>query len=232
MIASVRPGELESPAAPGLLGSTASPGALVGGYAAAVELSANAVTLATYEQAMDRWREATSEDVAGAQLVFMERVLVLLPPGGRVLEIGSGSGRDADWFEARGLVVRRTDGCAAFVEALRAAGHAADLLDVLRDPVPTGFDLVYASAVLLHVEALDLPGVLTRLAEAAPLIAFTLKVGEGAAWSTAKTGLPRFFQYWDEATLREALARTPWRVQLLEQRRGRSEDWLQVVCAS
>jgi SAM-dependent methyltransferase len=195
-----------------------------------VDRSANAVTLETYGQAMDRWREASCEEVAGAHLAFLEQVCALLPTGGQVLEVGSGSGRDAAWFEAHGLVVRRTDGCPAFVEALRAAGHAADLLDLLHDQVPGGYDLVYANAVLLHLEAADLPGVLTRLATAAPLVAFTLKVGEGAQWSTAKTGLPRFFQYWDEAALREALARTPWRVRSLDQRRGRYDDWLQVVC--
>lgn len=195
-----------------------------------VERSPNAVTLETYARAMDRWREATCEEVAGAQLDFMERLRALLPSGGRVLEAGSGSGRDADWFEARGLRVDRTDGCAAFVEALRAAGHAAEVLDLLHDPVPVGFDLVYASAVLLHLEAADLPGVLTRLAAAAPLLAFTLKVGEGAQWSTAKTGLPRFFQYWDEKGLRDVLVHTPWRVHSLDQRRGRHDEWLQVIC--
>ena len=194
--------------------------------------SANEITRRTYGQAMDRWRAASSEELHGGHLGFLEQVLPLVPPGGRVLEIGSGTGRDAAWFEAHGLVVDRTDGTPEFVVALREAGHQAQLLDVLVDPVPTGFDLVWASAVLLHLEAHDLPEVLTRLAGAAPLIAFTLKVGDGSEWSTAKTGLPRFFQYWREESLREVLAGTPWRVELLEQRSGLRDEWLQIVCRS
>jgi len=193
-------------------------------------MDANAVTLQAYGQAMERWREASAEAVTGSQLAFLERLLTVVPPGARVLEIGSGSGRDADWLEAHGLVVRRTDGCQAFVDALRASGREAELLDVLHDPMPGGFDLVYASAVLLHIEAADLPAVLEKLAGAAPLIAFTLKVGDGAQWSTAKIGLPRYFQYWTEEALRQVLACTPWQVELLEQRPGLRDDWLKVIC--
>ena len=193
-------------------------------------LDPNAATLHAYGQAMDRWLEASSEEVGGMLLAFLEQVVAMTPAGGSVLEIGSGSGRDADWLEAHGLTVRRTDGCPEFVSALRSRGTDAQLLDVLRDPVPTGCDLVYASGVLLHLEADDLPAVLDKLAAAAPRLAFSVKVGEGSAWSTAKTGLPRFFQYWTEDSLRTALAATPWQVDSLEQQRGRYDDWLLVFC--
>lgn len=194
--------------------------------------SANALTLETYGRAMDRWREASCEDVHGGHLAFLEQVVALVPPGARVLEIGSGTGRDAGWLESRGLVVQCTDGCPEFVEALRSTGRDAHVLNVLEDPIPRGFDVVWASAVLLHLEAADLPGVLTRIAGAAPLLAFTVKVGEGSEWSTAKTGLPRFFQFWQEDSMRDVLAGTPWRIELLEQRPGRYDEWLQVVCGT
>lgn len=193
-------------------------------------MDANAVTLQTYGQAMERWRDASCRRVSAAHQAFLEQLVSELPAGGSVLEIGAGSGRDADWLEAHGLTVRRTDGCAAFVAALREQGHEAELLNVLLDPLPSGFDAVYANAVLLHLEADDLPAVLTRLAGSAPLLAFTVKVGEGAGWSTAKTGLPRFFQYWTEESLRSVLARSPWQVGSLEQRPGLSEEWLMAIC--
>lgn len=198
--------------------------------ASASGVSANAVTLATYGQAMERWREASHDTVADAHLRFLEGVLASVPAGAGVLEIGSGTGRDAGWLEAHGVRVSRTDGCEAFVEAMREQGLTAEILNVLTDPVPEGFDLVYASAVLLHLEASDLPRVLSKLAVAAPLIAFTLKVGEGSEWSTAKTGLPRFFQYWSEARLRAVLVGTPWQVEQLWQRQGLLDEWLQVIC--
>ena len=49
---------------------------------------------------------------------------------GRVLEIGSGGGRDALELERRGMSVRRTDISKGFVELLRVE---ADLLDPLTE---------------------------------------------------------------------------------------------------
>jgi hypothetical protein len=97
--------------------------------------------------------------------------------------------------------------------------------------VPVGSDVLeIANAVLLHLEQDDLPRVLVKLAGAAPLIAFTLKVGEGSEWSTAKTGLPRFFQYWSETGVRAVLAETPWQVEQFWQRQGLRDERLQLIC--
>nr|WP_246664031.1 class I SAM-dependent methyltransferase [Phyllobacterium sp. SYP-B3895] len=46
---------------------------------------------------------------------------------GRVLEIGSGGGRDALELEKRGISVWRTDISKGFVELLRESGFQADL---------------------------------------------------------------------------------------------------------
>ncbi len=87
-------------------------------------------------------------------------------PGGRVLEIGSGPGRDARLLEELGLDVRRTDISTGFVELLRAEGHDADRLDPLTDDLDdparpgTPYDGVWAAACLLHVARADLPTVL------------------------------------------------------------------------
>jgi SAM-dependent methyltransferase len=94
---------------------------------------------------------------------FVERI----GAGGRVLEIGSGGGRDALLMEELGLRVRRTDITPGFVSLLREQGFDADLLDPLVDdlPVPEGpYDGVWANASLLHVRRVDLPTVLARLA--------------------------------------------------------------------
>ena len=53
--------------------------------------------------------------------------------GARVLEIGSGPGRDAALLESLGVDVRRTDISPGFVDLLRARGHDADVLDPLTD---------------------------------------------------------------------------------------------------
>ncbi|MFC7497385.1 MULTISPECIES: methyltransferase domain-containing protein [unclassified Nocardioides] len=159
---------------------------------------------------------------------------------GRVLEIGSASGRDAAALEAAGLGVRRTDVAPAFVEMLRADGHHADLLDPLTDDLDdparpgTPYDGVWANACLLHVDRSDLPRLLARLAAVTraggPLV-LTLKEGDGEGWSQhGNVSAPRRFVFWREPALREALGEAGWRV--TEVRRGRSaktgEPWLDV----
>ena len=130
-------------------------------------------------------------------------------PGARVLEIGTGPGGTRRALEGAGVDVRRTDITPAFVELLRAAGHAADVLDPLTDDLDdparpgTPYDGVWASACLLHVDRADLPTVLRRLAAATRpggVLALSLKEGDGEGWSThGSVAAPRHFVYWREA---------------------------------
>ena len=91
---------------------------------------------------------------------------------GRVLEIGSGGGRDALELEKRGMSVRRTDISKGFVELLRERGFEADLLDPLTDDLAdpqrpgTPYDGIWACACLIHVARADFATVLRRLAAA------------------------------------------------------------------
>ena len=167
----------------------------------------------------------------------MESLATRLGPGARVLEIGSGGGRDALLMEGLGLVVRRTDITPGFVALLRGQGHACDLLDPLVDDLasPDGpYDAVWANASLLHVDRADLPTVLTRLAHVTRpggLLRASLKEGDGAGWSTHGTiSGRRHFTYWRAPDLEVATAGSGWRD--VEVRRGlegdRGETWLEL----
>ena len=160
--------------------------------------------------------------------------------GGRVLEIGSGPGRDAAALEGAGLSVRRTDITPGFVELLRETGHDADVLDPLTDDLDdparpgTPYDGVWAAACLLHVARADLPTVLSRLAAAVRvggLLALSLKEGDGESTSThGHVAAPRQFVYWRAGPLRAALGDAGWQVQSLETRLGdqTGQPWLEV----
>ena len=166
------------------------------------------------------------------------RLAALLPPGSRVLEIGSASGRDAEALEQAGLVVRRTDITPGFVRVLERAGHRADLLDPLvddlADPATSGtpYDAVWANASLLHVDRDDLPSVLRRLADATRLgglLHLTLKEGDGEGWSThGDVASPRHFVYWREGALRDVVAGAGWSVEHLG-RHESDESWLELL---
>jgi SAM-dependent methyltransferase len=170
----------------------------------------------------------------------LERFAARVRPAGRVLEIGSGSGRDARALEERGLSVRRTDITPAFVALLREGGYDADvvdpLVDDLSDPSAPGtpYAGVWANASLLHADREELPRVLSRLAdvtEPGGVLFVGLKEGSGADWSMhGNVTAPRFFTYWREEPLRSTLAGAGWRVERLDRDQGgNGEPWLQVL---
>lgn len=187
-------------------------------------------TLDAYERAADRYAERTDDHRAG----LVDDLLALVPGGARVLELGSGPGRDALALEAAGLVVDRTDGARSFVDALRSAGHEARLVDVRSDAFGGPYEAVFANAVLLHVGRTELEGVLVRLRDAVHpggVLAATVKLGDGDAWSTRKLDLARHFTYWTPGPLAEVVTRSGWTdVDVRETTRpGADERWLTVT---
>ena len=188
-------------------------------------------TLAAYERAAEvyaRDYRPPSPDY----IDFLEDFVDWVGPEAAVLEIGSGTGHDADLLEARGVEVHRSDAAPAFVRALRLRGFHASTMNVLSDDLGGPWDGVYANAVLLHLGREDLSVALARMAIAvAPggALAFTLREGDGEGWDS-ELGAPRHFTYWREAPLLEAIAASPWDLVSVERANVRRETWLRVLC--
>lgn len=164
-----------------------------------------------------------------------------LSGSGRVLEIGSGGGRDALEFERRGIAVRRTDISQGFVDLLREGGFEADLLDPLTDDLSdprrpgTFYDGIWACACLIHVARQDLGTVLARLAEATRTggpLHMSVREGDDERVSThGSAAEPRRYveTYWRELPLRSVLANAGWIVGDVRWCIGRpGERWLSV----
>ena len=188
--------------------------------------SDNEVTLASYEQAAGKFRDSIPTD---ANNLLIDLLADCVAPGGRLLELGSGTGKDAIELESRGYVVRRTDATQAFVEMMRSDGYAADRLNAITDDYGGPYDAVYASAVFLHFGRAQLDGVLRKAARAAPVLAFATREGKGEEWSNRHLDLPRHFVLWQEAPLRDLLAATGWSVRRLERGDSRIGTWLQIL---
>ena len=184
-------------------------------------------TLATYQATAQRYVDAG--EPPGPALTALLDALAARVPGGSVLEVGSGPGWDAAHLEARDVLVTRTDATAAFVDRLRAQGHDARLLDVRHDDLGGPYDAVLAQAVLLHLDRDQLLTFLVRARQVARVLALTLEEGDGGAWSTDKLDAPRWFTYWREPALRQALTRSGWSVESLDHVQGRHEPWLHVL---
>lgn len=192
-------------------------------------------TVAAYEQDALGYVAATREMPESVQRDvddFAARVGV----AGRVLEIGSGSGRDAVALEAAGLVVVRTDITPAFVALLRAQGYHALVLDPATGDLGGPWDGVWCSAVLHHVPRGRLRTVLRRVREATRpggVLYVSVKEGDGEAWSRhGSIAAARWFVRWREEPLREVLVDAGWSIDSIRRSSAGGDDWLDVLAVA
>jgi 2-polyprenyl-3-methyl-5-hydroxy-6-metoxy-1,4-benzoquinol methylase len=127
-------------------------------------------------------------------------------PGPAVLDIGGGPGWDADYLEAASASVTRTDATGAFVRYQQDHGHPAIRYNILTEPIEklgTGFDMVFAGAVLHHFDDAEASHALAQMAAAlrpGGVLAFSQRRGDGQGWPAGRLGVARFYSYrqpWD-----------------------------------
>ena len=175
---------------------------------------------------------AQTADVEFSQM--QDRFLALLPAGGRVLDMGCGSGRDAKYFVARGFEVEATDGSPALAAIATQRAGIPVRVELFEELSATeAYDGVWACSSILHAPKAQLPGILGRIATA-------LKPG-GVLYTSFKLGdfdgerNGRHFSDFTEDTFRAMAAGVP--ALAIEQlwitgdvRPGRSaEQWLNLI---
>jgi len=116
---------------------------------------------------------------------WLKGFLVLLPPGGSILELGCGAGNHSEEMLAAGFSVRATDGSPEMAEiASRRLGKPVDAMQFDQLDEHEAYDGVWASACLLHVPRDELSGILRRIHRALKregLFYASFKIGEGGA---------------------------------------------------
>lgn len=195
-------------------------------------MDSNAKTLATYNEYFSQYVNGTVQVTSGFQKEWLEYVLSLCGKDGRILELGSGFGRDAAFIIENGY--RRltvSDAFDAAVDVLTAQGFTTKKLNLLLDDIEGQYDLMIASAVFLHFTETELRMVLAKLKPALATggaLAFSVKQGHGEEWTDAKMGAPRFFHYWTEAAIRTVLAEVGYVV--IDARQTDDGKWLHIAC--
>lgn len=121
-------------------------------------------TLGFYErQAQAYFDRTVHADMSHLYAPFLSK----LPRGGRILDVGCGSGRDVLAFAARGYDVLGVDASAALVAlATKHSGVACEVADVRELSFSQEFDGIWACASLLHLAKAELPLALRRLCAA------------------------------------------------------------------
>jgi len=120
-------------------------------------------TLRSYEASAREYDKLVDAHRPAHIMRALRQLVEAVPPGGRVLEIGSGTGRDADVLESLGLVVRRTDATQAFVDLMAERGRHAELLNVVTDELGGPYHGVLAMGVLIHVDRHRVEAVLRKI---------------------------------------------------------------------
>jgi 2-polyprenyl-3-methyl-5-hydroxy-6-metoxy-1,4-benzoquinol methylase len=155
-----------------------------------------------YDDNADRFfRDTVNADMGALQRRFAE----LLPTGGRVLDAGCGSGRDAKAFASMGFNVVAFDASAEMVRRARAYTGLEVLQITFAEMSWQGeFDGVWASASLLHVPRAQMVEICRRLRDAIVpngLLYFSFKHGTAERFVGGRT-----FTDMDEASVRELVA--------------------------
>lgn len=166
------------------------------------------ITLDTYQRHLKEYIGGTTKVVSGIHMHWLDQFNSLVEAGASILEIGSGLGRDADYFESHGRHIYRTDVVESFISYQISLGHKIHLYNVLDGPNTTIFYGVLASAVFVHFDLdqfhIALKNVRYSL-RTSGYFALSLKLGTGYLYSEEKVGAPRFFQYWPVEEARKTL---------------------------
>ena len=189
-------------------------------------------TIQSYEARSSEYLAGTVQEVVGPMKEWFDHSLEGLPFDAKIFEIGSGTGRDAEYLQSQGYAVHCSDATQSFVDILSAKGLSVRSLNIITDSIEGNYDAIIANAVLLHFTDEETQLVLHKVLNAlndSGRFAFSVKVGEGDAWTDGKIGLPRYFNFWDEETLRLLLDEVGFRSVSVVTTGKAQNTWLMVT---
>ncbi len=186
-------------------------------------------TIAYYNQGADVWvKEHGGDNGPSYWLEEMEWFHRLLPKG-KVLEIGSGSGRDAAALISMGYDYFGIDASEGLLGVARRRNPEArfELMDVEELRLPEdNFDGFWAAASLLHIPKEKIDNVLVnikKVVKSSGVGFISLKKGEGEK-EEKSTG--RWFSYYSQEGFRDILERNSFAIEGIRIRQDRNVIWL------
>lgn len=190
-------------------------------------LQHNRQTVESYESYAEHYNTLVGELPQPWIEAPLRQIAEIVGPGGAVLEIGSGPGRDADFLEHLGARVRRTDATQAFLDLQAKRGKAGELLNVITDDLGGPYDAVIALAVLIHVDRDVTDLVLSKIAAALkPAGAFYVLIRDG----DGETSGDYHMTYWRHEEFTDRLARAGLQVEWHSKDvNSKGEAWLSYI---
>lgn len=127
------------------------------------DLAKSRKTINAYEDCAERYDALVRHVPNQREQKWLQRLVAITGKGGRILEVGSGPGYDADFVEGLGAQVRRTDATKRFLELQAARGKHGEFLDLITDDLGGPYDAVLALCVLIHVPREQTDQVLAKI---------------------------------------------------------------------
>ena len=118
----------------------------------------------TYDQIAEKYHQRWGE-YSGFFLRNSKEFIKNIPSGGKILDLGCGTGRDSRWFSEKGFDVTGIDFSKGMLKiAKRIAPKAKFILqDISRSKIDERFDGVWCSFVLLHLRRKDIFSILRKI---------------------------------------------------------------------
>ncbi len=124
--------------------------------------------------------------------------------GKKILDLGSGSGHHALYFQEKGFDPLCIDISEAMIQLCKRKGLPARVMDMENVSLPEEhYDGIWAYASLLHIPRANLPSVMEKLASLLKphgILALTVKEGQGEGFEAQEEypGTQRWFTYFTE----------------------------------
>ena len=156
-----------------------------------------------YEENASEFFEST---VTADMVDLYTSFLSMVSPGGRILDLGCGSGRDSKYFIRQGFQVEAMDGSPALCRlASEFIGQEVFCAQIEEMDYQQEFDGIWACASLIHAEKKEMQGVLEKVKQALKkrgVLYASFQQGQGEGMRGG-----RFFNFYDEKELRLLFSR-------------------------
>lgn len=195
------------------------------------DLARNRATVAGYDACAVSYGADTDHAPTADHVEALERLVASVGAGGRVLEVASGPGWDADRLEARGLQVRRTDLSEGFINFQRERGRTVDQLDLIADDLEGPWEGIVALYVIQHIGRELVEAVVGRIAAAlrpGGTLLMSFQEGDGERTSVAPEGTYQVVR-WHEVDMVDCLSRHGLTVEWRSAYNGREGIWITVI---
>jgi SAM-dependent methyltransferase len=189
-------------------------------------------TINTYEQTADLYN-SLYPDVNKKNINFFIKQL----NGKGILDIGCGSGRDAEYFVNKGLDVVGIDLSDRFIEISRAKVPNAKFIKMdmrnINFPLES-FDGIWSMASLLHIPKIEAKDTIRKFREILKtngIIYISVKLGEGEKFIKRDRykGLEKFFAFYTESEISDLLEKCGFEIIKLSLYKVPKQDtWIDV----